>query len=329
MSTAISTLIAAASDDSVNLERLLRATTLAARSIQDQPMADWCMLELAGYAGAGDELPNYRRLPAQLIAYDGFHEVPVVSESSDVMAMISFHPTLAPIALIQTYADAKEGAHIKADLPPENAALIRAWAGKNDVQVFHKLSAQTFRLVLTSVRQKIFGWTVDNGSADVHLPPGLTVGKILGLAEVALSADQPRAPEVPNRASVLPSPINISMGDGSQLSFVQSSPGSTVTQEQRPNVTEALTQLLSALETAISAAAAEGVTPKDLEAVQVLVEEIQHLSTIKSPRPALVKATLDGVRELALATGSAIAAEIAKPYVMNALTLTAAAFGLS
>ncbi|RYH56653.1 MAG: hypothetical protein EON54_12205 [Alcaligenaceae bacterium] len=316
MSTAISTLISSSSNVLVSTERLLRATLVVASAAGDELMCTVCKNELAGYNGAGEDLPNYRRIPAELMSDNGYTPLPIRLGDSHLMATVSVFFVFQPMAMVQGFADRAVGS-FSVELPHGNAEIIRRWIKDPHAKIFHKVQAIAFQQIVASVRHMLFEWAIKNSSKSVTLPAGLTVEEMLGLP-------RPLSSLVNQSISAGMPPMNIP-GNHNTINLIQGSTQVSINQN-RSNDIAPLQQLLSALENALSEASVKGgLSQEEMGNAQALVDEVKYLTTIPNPRPGLVRATIDGIIEMSKATTSAIAAELLKPSVVTALTAVSAA----
>jgi hypothetical protein len=306
----------------VSVERLVRAAHLVANIYDDKAMADWCSAELQGYSGS--TVPSYRKLPAKLMVSDmGGFQIPLVFPDAETNATVSQWPDLRSISLVEQSFITGRGRTFKSEVPADIASQLRSVFDLNNKSApFHLISVDSLGHIVSTVRQKVFEWAVDASSRlPVRADNSAAVERMLGLPPSSPATTQPAT----SSPGVTGMP-NLYASGSAQVVIVQQSSGVTVGRDvSTTNEVAALQTLLSSLEKVVGESIAAGASGKDVEPVVELIDEVKGLVAMPRRRPGLVESTVSAVKELAKTTATAVAAELAKPHVISALSMVAAA----
>lgn len=288
---------------------------MVARHARDQPLIDWCAVELGGYNDV--EIPAYRTLPASLFMEAFGRHIPIAVEDAEMHALMSKWPTAMQISRIEhTLANAPTW-KLRSDLPPGAAQAVQELVGYQGIP-FHRVEVSAFTTIIATVRQRVFDWASEQAALGLKLDiDEVTISRVLGI--------QPPAPVQVPPTNPLAS-LSVSAAAGAQVTILQHSDGNHIQKTVNQEAVAALNALASALDQAMQSASGQA-SEEQLAQVEGLSKEIRMLAEMGTPRPGLVRSSWDAVGEFLKDTGSAVAVELAKPHAQAALAAVAKTFG--
>lgn len=321
--TPIAVLAAASCDQSVPVERLVRAAKLLAKAREDHDMTAWCDLELGGYRDTDiDELPTYRSLPVTLMAKDNWgRTVPALWGNTPAPANVLDCALHQPVGEVEQMVAGGATGSFEAHFPPEATALIlTAFPGARDIYQVVQRGAVSAALVV--IRQRVFDWASASLDAVVNLPGGLKVEDVLGMR-----FEQTAAVKAPPLTAEPGANITLHMHGVNDSSVIVNSAGATASvHKATSDASETLKALLAALASELASARDRGRSPEEVAPVQQALDELHGLSQMPTHRPSWIRESLASLQRTLEGAAGALLSEAAKPHVLPLLEHAIKAF---
>lgn len=318
------TLLAAASDESTYLDRLVRAAEVLARAAKDTEMVSWCDKELNGYP-PGD-VPEYRKAAAILKATDNYgRTTPVYSRDTKFLEIMAECPIFQPLSAIKEVTAGSANAEFKVLFHPDMAArILKAIPGATEV--FRIIQANAYRTAQAGARQFLFKWAMHNINNSVALPGGLSMHALLGTTCAATKVEATPSLEAPIGFSVS-GPVT--GGITLQLNSPGATSTTTTTVTTQTIEPEALSALAEAFGEIVSKALTAGAPASECAALDQAILELRELSRMQKPNSNWIRSSLLSVKAILENTTGGILVELAKPHALPLLEQALRSIGLS
>lgn len=318
------TLLEAVSDESVPLDRLIRAAEVLARASNDTEMVTWCGNELNGYPLG--EVPDYRKAAAQCQAVDDYgRTLPVYSEDTGLLMALSECPIIQSVSAMKEMITGSLGAEFKVLFHPDmSVRFLKSIPGATEV--FRVIQANAYRTALAGARQNLFKWAMHNINNSVILPGGVSMSALVGR-----SSATPRAEAIPAFEGSYG--LNVSGQVTGGITVQMNSPGAAATTNTavttQPLDSAALKALADTFGDVLERARTTGAATAEFAALEATVLELKELAGMQKPHSSWLKSSLLSAKAIFENTAGGILTELAKPHAIPLLAQALRNFGLS